>query len=237
MRYWTTRSTPRTSMPRAATSVATKTENEPLRNCAKVDSRWAWPMSPWRTWAAKRLKAFPPASSSHSFFVEAKTMHRPPPPTCSSEPCPSLEDTSTVIMSSNRLARAWDGTRTALWVTVVAACMALSPTTSTRTGLVRYLDISCLTQLGVVAENKRVWGLRSTLCCCCSRAPADFVFGCSPRSSSRRSSRNAESEDLPPRLAPPILLVMPRGALEKMRSTSSAKPMLNISSASSRTTL
>mmetsp|Transcript_12708 Transcript_12708/g.43333 ORF Transcript_12708/g.43333 Transcript_12708/m.43333 type:complete len:254 (+) Transcript_12708:148-909(+) len=216
-------------MPRAATSVATRTVKAPRRNWASVVSRWAWPMSPWSTWAARRWNAGPPASSSHSFLVEVKTMTRPPPCAASSVAWPEFLEISTAMMSSRSDARASGprGTSTALCVTVVAACWRASPTTSTSSGSSRYLDVSFLTQDGVVAEKRSVWGRRSG-------AAASAGGGAAPRRPSRSKpfsdrSRADRAAREPPR-------ALPAGHSEKMRSTSSAKPMESISSASSRTT-
>ena len=48
-RYCTTRSMSDTSIPRAATSVATRTWKPLARNALIVWSRWCWEMSPWST--------------------------------------------------------------------------------------------------------------------------------------------------------------------------------------------
>ena len=204
-------------MPRAATAVATKTENWPRRNCARVASRWLWPMSPCRTWALRRWKAAPPASSSHSRFVAVNTMTRPPPATASSDAWPWRCDSSTEMMSSNRLARAslLRGTRTALCVTDVAACWAPSPTTSTNTWSVMKRFVIFRIQLGDVALKRHVWGRRAST--------STTGAGASPSNSSKSKASSDRGAGVRPL---PMPLALPAGHSPKMRSTSSAKPAL-----------
>mmetsp|Transcript_27459 Transcript_27459/g.84742 ORF Transcript_27459/g.84742 Transcript_27459/m.84742 type:complete len:346 (-) Transcript_27459:543-1580(-) len=220
-------------MPRAATSVATSTENWPRRNCASVASRCDWPMSPWSTCAERRPNAGPPASSSHSRFVEVKTITRPPPPWASSDDWPRRCESSTEMMSSSSEARAsFDrGTSTALCDTVVAACWRESPTTSTKTGFSRYFCVSLRTHDGDVAENNSVCGRTWSST---SSPTSSAAAGASPNSSSRSKPGGAADRDAD--LARPTPWRAPAGHSPKMRSTSSAKPMDSISSASSRTT-
>mmetsp|Transcript_15210 Transcript_15210/g.45023 ORF Transcript_15210/g.45023 Transcript_15210/m.45023 type:complete len:206 (+) Transcript_15210:766-1383(+) len=140
---------PEMSMPRAATSVATRTRKWPFLKLLRVTSRWRWERSPWRTpaWRAP-LKALA-AKSSASRLVVVKTM------AFRLRSSPS----STVITSSRSDARTSElpGTCMALCVTVVAVrCWSL-PTTSKFNGLVMYCRLMSRIQGGVVAENNKVW--------------------------------------------------------------------------------
>ena len=70
----TTTSTSFMSMPRAATSVATKTLKAPARKAARMESRCFCPMSPCNACAVKLLNTPPETSSSARRFVSVNTI-------------------------------------------------------------------------------------------------------------------------------------------------------------------
>mmetsp|Transcript_49766 Transcript_49766/g.160244 ORF Transcript_49766/g.160244 Transcript_49766/m.160244 type:complete len:274 (-) Transcript_49766:420-1241(-) len=134
------------SSPRAATSVAMRTRNLPLRKAAIVFSRTACGMSPCRHFASS-LSASELVRSSHSALVWQKTITRP-------EEVVYIEMTSLIVEDRALIG---PGEGMARWRTSDEAFFSLSPTKSTTRGEGRmYFGASLTTHGGNVAEKRHV---------------------------------------------------------------------------------
>ena len=169
---------PCTSMPRAATSVATSTFSPPRRNACSVRLRAPWCMSPCMAAAEWPLPCRSCASWSAWRLVEVKTM------ACSMSGWPRM-----------------DSSRRFLWPMSSAKCRRCSMltwrvcavSTAMRSGSCRN-ELARRTMLGsIVAENSIVWRVFGTLARMASRSSLKPMSSMRSASSSTRNCRRERS--------------------------------------------
>ena len=135
---------PCTSMPRAATSVATSTRTWPRCSWVSVRVRWRWFMSPCRAAAAKPCSASRSARSSAPRLVAVKTMAW-------------SRRVSRSRWSSRRILCEASSAYSRLCV--MLACLSRWPAISMRSGSRIIFSARRATLPSRVAENNSVWRL------------------------------------------------------------------------------
>ena len=136
-----------TSMPRAATSVATSTRILPDLNASSARWRWLWFLLPW-------IAAASTCARTRRFITR-------------SAPCLVRVKTSTLRMSSPSSRRSRSGcfiSRETWWTrcSILGAALATGAT-STRTGSVRSESARWRISFGMVAEKSMVWRFFDTM--------------------------------------------------------------------------
>mmetsp|Transcript_1556 Transcript_1556/g.3626 ORF Transcript_1556/g.3626 Transcript_1556/m.3626 type:complete len:218 (-) Transcript_1556:699-1352(-) len=159
------------SRPRAATSVATRIEQEPVLNCCSTQSRSPCCLSPWMARAGHPSWRMLLVRTSQLRFVSQKMMIFDP----------SLSTICSMILASRRGFSESSHTSTCC-LTVLTALRVLLPTCVRTVSFCRKSRAMPSTSLGHVAVKKSVW--RSGRIC-----PTIFrICGSNPMSSMRSAS-------------------------------------------------
>mmetsp|Transcript_41101 Transcript_41101/g.106988 ORF Transcript_41101/g.106988 Transcript_41101/m.106988 type:complete len:296 (+) Transcript_41101:566-1453(+) len=184
-----TSTTPFTSKPRAATSVATRMVILPFRKLSRASSRWRWSLSPWMAAMRKFARCSDRSCWSHMRFVPQKTKVR-------FFWFLSTSYSLRVLMSIWSLLSRGPTTFT-IWVMSVLALSSSRSPIWTLNGLYRKSSASFLTSFGQVAVKKRV-------CLFCGTSFKILrIWGSNPMSSMRSASSSTNFATLSSRTCRP----------------------------------
>mmetsp|Transcript_5124 Transcript_5124/g.12767 ORF Transcript_5124/g.12767 Transcript_5124/m.12767 type:complete len:204 (-) Transcript_5124:1005-1616(-) len=189
------------SRPRAATSVATRTLKRPSRKRLSVRSRCACAMSPCSTSVVIRRPSAA-VTSSASRLVCVKMMALAPL-------------AYTVTRSARMVVRLWWLHAQLMMSMVSATFCGEFPTRSITRWSRRYFCVNFLTQLGMVAENRKVWRVSGISCMMRSTssskptasiwsASSNTQYSISSSTSERRCIRSMRRPGVPTTMSTPL---------------------------------
>ncbi len=185
-----------TSMPRAATSVATSTRSWPRRSAVSVRLRAPWCMSPCRAPAEKPVSVRRSASESASRFVAVKTM------ACLSVASRSRWSSNCCLCDRSSV----KCRRSSIWLWSIRAAAI-----SMRCGSRIMRSASCSMRRSMVAENISIWrdaGVAPTMASMSSAKPMSSMRSASSKTSMSSADRSMRPESMWSSRRPGVAMMM-----------------------------